>query len=105
MLRGGPFAMTRVILSSPAFSKRRYSAQGGYLPAKGTAGSSRSQSTSDWRHELSPDEPLFSAVCAHKAAVTKDASIRAMLAGLADHWTFLADQIGRFEARKSSALI
>jgi hypothetical protein len=40
---------------------------------------------------------------AHKAALTKDETIRAMLTGLADQWTFLADQTERFEARQRSA--
>jgi hypothetical protein len=40
---------------------------------------------------------------AHKAVLTKDETIRAMLTGLADQWIFLADQTERFEARQRSA--
>jgi hypothetical protein len=43
--------------------------------------------------------------CSQRAALTKDESIRAMLVNLADQWTFIANQIERFEARERSALI
>lgn len=41
--------------------------------------------------------------CARKAVLTKDAQIRTMMIGLADQWTFLAEQMERLRARKRSS--
>jgi hypothetical protein len=56
----------------------------GFLPKQRTAGEYRERAE----------------VCARKAALIKDKTVRAMLFDLADQWTFLANQIERLQARE-----